>query len=77
MRKTSDGVGDGIALDNFAPGDNGRTGMGAIPSGSDLVLPVRPIPFEVTVGEHVLKLAPRESMYVDLVAVTDNPGLFD
>lgn len=33
--------------------------------------------FELTVGEHVLKLAPRESLYIDLVAVTDNPGLFD
>ena len=33
--------------------------------------------FELTAGEHVLRLAPRESMYIDLVAVTDNPGLFD
>ena len=34
-------------------------------------------PFELAVGEHVLKLAPREPIYVDLVAITDNPGLFD
>jgi len=33
--------------------------------------------FELAAGEHVLKLAPRESMHVDLVAITDNPGLFD
>ncbi len=33
--------------------------------------------FELSAGEHVLKLAPRESIYVDLIAVTDNPGMFD
>jgi hypothetical protein len=33
--------------------------------------------FELTPGEHVLKLAPRESVYVDLFAITDNPDLFD
>ncbi|NOZ20596.1 MAG: hypothetical protein GXP25_05850, partial [Planctomycetes bacterium] len=33
--------------------------------------------FELTAGEHVLKLAPREPIYVDLVAITDNPGLFE
>lgn len=33
--------------------------------------------FELSAGEHILKLAPRESLYIDLVAVTDNPGLFD
>lgn len=33
--------------------------------------------FELTAGEHVLKLAPRESMYVDLVAITDNPEMFE
>ena len=33
--------------------------------------------FELTPGEHVLKLAPKESIYVDLIAVTDNPGMFD
>jgi hypothetical protein len=33
--------------------------------------------FELSAGEHVLKLAPRESIYVDLIAITDNPGMFD
>jgi len=33
--------------------------------------------FELAAGEHVVKLAPRESLHVDLLAVTDNPGLFD
>ena len=33
--------------------------------------------FELSAGEHVLKLAPRESIYVDLIAVTDNPAMFD
>ena len=33
--------------------------------------------FELTAGEHALKLAPREPLHVDLIAITDNPGLFD
>jgi hypothetical protein len=33
--------------------------------------------FEVSAGEHVLKLAPRDSIYIDLIAVTDNPAMFD
>ena len=33
--------------------------------------------FELSAGEHVLKLAPRESIYVDVIAVTDNPAMFD
>jgi hypothetical protein len=33
--------------------------------------------FELGGGEHVLRLAPQESLAVDLIAVTDNPGIFD
>ena len=33
--------------------------------------------FELSAGQHVLKLAPRESIYIDLIAVTDNPAMFD
>ena len=33
--------------------------------------------FELTAGAHVLKLTPRKPMHIDLVAITDNPGLFD
>jgi len=44
LRRSSEGVGRGAAIDNFAPGANGRPDMGAIPLGSDLVLPIRPIP---------------------------------
>ena len=33
--------------------------------------------FDLNAGEHVLKLASRESIYVDLIAVTDNPAMFD
>jgi hypothetical protein len=33
-------------------------------------------PFKLKAGEHVLKLTPRESLYLDLIAVTTNPGLF-
>ena len=34
-------------------------------------------PFKLAAGEHVLKLTPRESLYLDLIAVTTNPGLFE
>jgi hypothetical protein len=33
--------------------------------------------FELSAGEHILKLSPRESIYVDLVAITDSPKLFE
>lgn len=33
-------------------------------------------PFKLKAGEHVLKLTPRESLYLDLIAVTTNPGIF-
>jgi len=42
--EASSAVGHGTAIDNFAPAVEGKTDMGAIPFGSDLVLPVRPIP---------------------------------
>jgi hypothetical protein len=32
---------------------------------------------DLSAGQHVLELAPRDSIYVDLIAVTDNPGMFD
>lgn len=37
-------VGKGVVIDNFAPGVDGRVDLGAIPTGSDLILPFRPIP---------------------------------
>ncbi len=33
--------------------------------------------FDLGAGKHVLKLAPRESIYIDLIAITDHPGLFE
>ena len=33
--------------------------------------------FDLSAGEHVFKLAPREAVYVDMIAVTDNPAMFD
>lgn len=33
--------------------------------------------FDLKSGQHVLKLAPRESLSIDLVAVTDNPEMFE
>jgi hypothetical protein len=44
LRRTSEAVGHGITLDNFALDGEGRPDIGAVPFGSDLVLPVRPIP---------------------------------
>ncbi|MFW9893275.1 MAG: right-handed parallel beta-helix repeat-containing protein [Candidatus Thorarchaeota archaeon] len=44
LRRTSAAVGHGIVVDSFALDTEGRPDMGAIPFGSDLVLPVRPIP---------------------------------
>ena len=44
LREESDAVGHGVVIDNLAPGKSGRIDMGAIPYGSGLVLPVRPIP---------------------------------
>lgn len=34
-------------------------------------------PIKLKAGEHVLRLTPRESFYLDLVAITDNPGVFE
>lgn len=33
--------------------------------------------FDLKAGEHVLKIAARESLYADLIAITDNPAMFD
>jgi len=33
--------------------------------------------FDLSAGEHLVKLAPRESVQVDLVALTDDPALFE
>lgn len=33
--------------------------------------------FDLNAGDHTLKLAPRESLYVDLIAITDHPGMFE
>ena len=41
---TSSAVGNATPIDNFAPAHGGAVDMGAIPAGSDLVLPERPIP---------------------------------
>jgi len=33
--------------------------------------------FGLAAGEHVLRLAPREAIHIDLIAIADNPGLFE
>ncbi|MBN2451954.1 MAG: hypothetical protein JXR77_16325 [Lentisphaeria bacterium] len=34
-------------------------------------------PFGLSAGEHVVKLAPREPIHIDRIAVTDNPSMFE
>ena len=33
--------------------------------------------FELNAGEYVLKLVPKESVYIDMIAVTGSPAMFD
>jgi hypothetical protein len=33
--------------------------------------------FDLTAGDHVVKLSPRESVLIDLLALTDNPAIFE
>lgn len=56
--QTSRAVGSGTAIDNFAPGTGGAVDMGAIPFGSDLVLPERPIP--VYLNRYQMEFSPQE-----------------
>ncbi len=44
LSQSSSGVGQGTVLDNFMPAGKGQPDMGAMPIGSKLILPVRPIP---------------------------------
>ncbi len=55
---TSKAIGNGTPLDNFAPATGGRADMGAIPAGSGLVLPERPIP--VFLDRYQLGFSPDE-----------------
>lgn len=48
-------LGRGVAIDNFVPAVDGRVDLGAIPAGSNLVLPYRPIP--VTLDRYELRVA--------------------
>jgi len=34
-------------------------------------------PFKLKAGEHILRVAPRESFSLDLIAITDDPGVFE
>ncbi|OGV81519.1 MAG: hypothetical protein A3K19_17220 [Lentisphaerae bacterium RIFOXYB12_FULL_65_16] len=66
LRETSDAIGRGVAIDNFAVGENGRVDMGAIPLGSDAVLPARPIPvcldrYQLTFSASDTKAAPAKT----------------
>ena len=69
LRQNSPAIGRGTVIDNFAPGRNGRVDLGAIPFGSDLVLPVRPIPvfpdrYQLTFSASDLKSARTKTVQV-------------
>jgi len=70
LRRTSEGVGCGVAIDNFAPSANGRPDMGAIPLGSDLVLPIRPIPVTLDQYQLIFSASDVESARPRTVSVT-------
>jgi len=55
---TSKAIGNGTPLDNFTPATGGKVDMGAIPAGSGLVLPERPIP--VFLDRYQLGFSPDE-----------------
>jgi len=58
LRQESKAIGGGRTVDNFAPGTGSRVDMGAIPFGSDLVLPERPIP--VYLDRYQMEFSPQE-----------------
>ena len=70
LRRTSKAVGHGIAVDNFALDADGRPDMGAIPFGSDLVLPVRPIPVVLDCYQLVFSASDVESARAGTVSAT-------
>ena len=70
LRRTSDGVGRGVAIDNFAPGANGRPDVGAIPLGSDLVLPIRPIPVTLDRYQLIFSASDVKSAWTGTVSAT-------
>ncbi|MHB8901873.1 MAG: right-handed parallel beta-helix repeat-containing protein, partial [Thermoguttaceae bacterium] len=51
LTETSAAIGRGTAIANFAEGEKGRVDLGAIPRGSDAVLPLRPIPVAIDRGQ--------------------------
>lgn len=57
-RATSKAIGNGRPLDNFAPATGDKVDMGALPAGSEAVLPERPIP--VFLDRYQLGFSPAE-----------------
>jgi hypothetical protein len=33
--------------------------------------------WDLAAGDHVVKLSPREAVHIDLIALTDHPGIFE
>jgi hypothetical protein len=59
LRENSPAIGKGTAIANFAPGQDGRVDMGAIPFGTKDIFPVRPLP--VYPNRHQLGFSPKET----------------
>jgi hypothetical protein len=76
LRRTSDGVGHGIAIENFTPGVNGRPDMGAILFGSGLALPVRPIPVTLDRYQLMFSTSDLESARTKTVSATVRGEMF-
>ncbi|MFA6477902.1 MAG: right-handed parallel beta-helix repeat-containing protein [Victivallaceae bacterium] len=71
----SRGVGEGVAIPNFAPGTDGRADIGAFEYGKAGILPYRPIPVTCDKGQLNLKVNLKDKTSAsDTVNVTVNPG---
>ncbi len=68
LRDNSPAIGRGQPLANFRPGEAGRIDLGAVPHGSDLVLPVRPLP--VRLDRNQLRFSAAETAAAAGKAVT-------
>ncbi len=75
LREDSPAVGRGQALDNFTTAEPGRVDLGAIPLGSERVLPVRPIPIRLDSNQLRFTAAETASAGAGaLTAMVTDPG---
>ena len=75
LTEESPAVGRGMPIPDFAPAEQGRVDMGAIPFDSDLILPVRPIP--VSLDRYQLEFSPAKWSTASAQPVTASVGGID